>query len=130
MYESVYQSNLAIRQFFEDDYDMLLPSATKLDNTKISSLDDVAAQTTHNIQYYIDNNKEVSYVLARIFNLDNVCVKAGGKAGVKPVVVLVDIPKYKLKKDDTFKSVKELCDNTGITMQTAKRWKGEGKITY
>ena len=130
MYESVYQSNLAIRQFFEDDYDMLLPSSTKLDNTKISSLDDVAAQTTHNIQYYIDNNKEVSYVLARIFNLDNVCVKAGGKAGVKPVVVLVDIPKYKLKKDDTFKSVKELCDKVCINVKTAKRWKDSGKIEY
>ena len=130
MHEIVYQSNYAIRQFFDDDYDMLLPSATKLDNTKISSLDDVVAQTTHNIQYYIDNNKEVSYVLARIFNIDNVCVKAGGKAGVKPVVVLVDIPKYKLKKDDTFKSVKELCDKISINMPTAKRWKDSGKIEY
>ena len=130
MYESVYQSNLAIKQFFEDDYDMLLPSATKLDDTKISSLDDVIAQTTHNIQYYIDNNKEVSYALARIFNIDNVCVKAGGAAGVKPVVVLVDIPKYKLKKDDAFKSVKELCDKIGINVKTAKRWKDSGKIEY
>lgn len=130
MYEIVYQSNYAIRQFFDDDYDMLVPSATKFDNTKISSLDDVTAQTTHNIQYYIDNNKEVSYVLARIFNIDNVCVKAGGKAGVKSVVVLVDIPKYKLKKDDTFKSVKELCDNIGINVKTAKRWKDSGKIEY
>ena len=128
MYESVYQSNLAIRQFFEDDYDMLLPSSTKLDNTKISSLDDVAAQTTHNIQYYIDNNKEVSYVLARIFNLDNVCVKAGGKAGVKKCVILKAMPtkklsKYGLNVGDEFESGDELADKTGVKKCTITTWR-------
>ena len=128
MYESVYQSNLAIRQFFEDDYDMLLPSATKLDNTKINSLDDVAAQTTHNIQYYIDNNKEVSYVLARIFNLDNVCVKAGGKAGVKKCVILKTMPtkklsKYGLNVGDEFESCDELRKKVGVGKSTISAWR-------
>ena len=128
MHESVYQSNLAIRQFFEDDYDMLLPSATKLDNTKISSLDDVAAQTTHNIQYYIDNNKEVSYVLARIFNIDNVCVKAGGKAGVKKCVILKAMPtkklsKYGLNVGDEFESGDELRKKVGVGKSTISAWR-------
>lgn len=130
MYESVYQSNLAIRQFFEDDYDMLLPSATKLDNTKISSLDDVVAQTTHNIQYYIDNNKEVSYVLARIFNIDNVCVKAGGKAGVKKCVILKAMPakklsKYGLNVGDEFESGDALADKTGVKKGTISKWRAK-----
>ena len=128
MYESVYQCNIAIRQFFEDDYDMLLPSATNLDNTKISSLDDVVAQTTHNIQYYIDNNKEVSYVLARIFNLDNVCVKAGGKAGVKKCVILKAMPtkklsKYGLNVGDEFESGDALADKTGVKKCTITTWR-------
>ena len=128
MYESVYQCNLAIRQFFEDDYDMLLPSATKLDNTKINSLDDVVAQTTHNIQYYIDNNKEVSYTLARIFNIDNVCVKAGGKAGVKKCVILKAMPtkklsKYGLNVGDEFESGDALADKTGVKKCTITTWR-------
>ena len=47
-----------------------------------------------------------------------------------PVVVLVDINKYKLKVGDSFESVKELCDKIGITKPTAKRWKDSGKIEY
>ena len=110
----------------------------KTTRAKVTCLDDIFAQLKTNAIYLLDNSKEIIYVVKRCCKISGVSEKinkseagkAGGKAGVKPVIVLVDIPKRKLKKDDAFKSVKELCDNTGITMQTAKRWKCEGKITY
>ena len=128
----------ALQEFIDN---CLMPDdmlGAKTNRAKVTCLDDIFAQLKTNAIYLLDNSKEIIYTVKRCCKISGISEKlnkseagkAGGKAGVKPVVVLVDIPKRKLKKDDTFKSVKELCDNTGITMQTAKRWKAEGKLTY
>lgn len=128
----------ALQEFIDN---CLMPDdmlGAKTTHVKVTCLDDIFAQLKTNAIYMLDNNKEIIYVVKRCCKISGVSEKinkseagkAGGKAGVKPVIVLVDIPKRKLKKDDTFKSVKELCDTIGITKQTAKRWKDECKITY
>ena len=128
----------ALQEFIDN---CLMPDdmlGVKTSRAKVTCLDDIFAQLKTNAVYLLDNSKEIIYTVKRCCKISGISEKinkseagkAGGKAGVKPVVVLVDIPKRKLKKDDTFKSVKELCDSTGITMQTAKRWKTEGKLTY
>lgn len=128
----------ALQEFIDN---CLMPDdmlGVNTNRAKVTCLDDIFAQLKTNAIYLLDNSKEIIYVVKRCCKISGISEKinkseagkAGGKAGVKPVVVLVDIPKRKLKKDDTFKSVKELCDMIGITKQTAKRWKAESKITY
>ena len=128
----------ALQEFIDN---CLMPDdmlGTKTKRVKVACLDDIFAQLKTNAIYLLDNSKEIIYTVKRCCKISGVSEKinkseagkAGGKAGVKQVVVLVDIPKRALKKDDTFKSVKELCDKIGITKQTAKRWKHESKITY
>lgn len=124
----------ALQEFIDN---CLMPDAmlgVKTNSTKVTCLDDIFAQLKTNAIYLLDNSKEIIYVVKRCCKISGISEKINkseaGKAGVKPVVVLVDIPKYKLKKDDTFKSVKELCDKIGITKQTAKRWKDSCKIEY
>lgn len=124
----------ALQEFIDN---CLLPDdmlGVKTSRAKVTCLDDIFAQLKTNAIYLLDNSKEIIYTVKRCCKISGISEKLNkseaGKAGVKPVVVLVDIPKYKLKKDDAFKSVKELCDKIGITKQTAKRWKDSGKIAY
>ena len=124
----------ALQEFIDN---CLMPDdilGTKTSCAKVTCLDDIFAQLKTNAIYLLDNSKEIIYTVKRCCKISGISEKINkseaGKAGVKPVVVLVDIPKRKLKKDDTFKSVKELCDKVGITMPTAKRWKDSGKIEY
>lgn len=124
----------ALQEFIDN---CLMPDdmlGTKTKRVKVTCLDDIFAQLKTNAIYMLDNSKEIIYTVKRCCKISGISEKINkseaGKAGVKPVVVLVDIPKYKLKKDDTFKSVKELCDKIGITMQTAIRWKDNSKIAY
>lgn len=124
----------ALQEFIDN---CLIPDdmlGVKTSSVKVTCLDDIFAQLKTNAIYLLDNSKEIIYTVKRCCKISGISEKLNkseaGKAGVKPVVVLVDIHKYKLKKDDTFKSVKELCDKVGITMQTAIRWKDSGKIAY
>ena len=128
----------ALQEFIDN---CLMPDdmlGVKTSRAKVTCLDDIFAQLKTNAIYLLDNSKEIIYIVKRCCKISGISEKinkseagkAGGKAGVKPVIVLVDIPKRKLKKDDTFKSVKALCDKIGITKQTAKRWKDSGKIEY
>ena len=124
----------ALQEFIDN---CLMPDdmlGVKTSRAKVTCLDDIFAQLKTNAIYLLDNSKEIIYTVKRCCKISGISEKINkseaGKAGVKPVVVLVDIPKYKLKKDDAFKSVKELCDKIGITMPTAKRWKDSGKIEY
>ena len=124
----------ALQEFIDN---CLMPDdmlGVKTSRAKVTCLDDIFAQLKTNAIYLLDNSKEIIYTVKRCCKISGISEKLNkseaGKAGVKPVVVLVDIPKRKLKKDDTFKSVKELCDSIGITKQTAKRWKDSGKIEY
>ena len=124
----------ALQEFIDN---CLMPDdmlGTKTNRAKVTCLDDIFAQLKTNAIYMLDNSKEIIYVVKRCCKISGVSEKINkseaGKAGVKPVVVLVDISKYKLKKDDTFKSVKELCDKISINIKTAKRWKDSGKIEY
>ena len=124
----------ALQEFIDN---CLMPDdmlGVKTSRAKVTCLDDIFAQLKTNAVYLLDNSKEIIYTVKRCCKISGISEKINkseaGKAGVKPVVVLVDIPKYKLKKDDAFKSVKELCEKIGITKQTAKRWKDSGKIEY
>lgn len=124
----------ALQEFVDN---CLMPDdmlGVKTTHVKVTCLDDIFAQLKTNAVYLLDNSKEIIYTVKRCCKISGISEKINkseaGKAGVKPVVVLVDIPKRKLKKDDTFKSVKELCDKIGINIKTAKRWKDSGKIEY
>ena len=124
----------ALQEFIDN---CLMPDdmlGVKTSRAKVTCLDDIFAQLKTNAIYLLDNSKEIIYTVKRCCKISGISEKLNkskaGKAGVKPVVVLVDIPKYKLKKDDTFKSVKELCDKISINVKTAKRWKDSGKIEY
>ena len=129
--ENVTLDNAAIIEFFDESGQNV---DLDLNDIRIHSPRDIMKQCKNNKAYESENNAQFDRIVRYCLNICNAAKiengKKGGKSGVKPVIVVKDINKYKLKVGDSFESVKELCDKIGITMPTAKRWKVSGKITY
>ena len=129
--ENVTLDNAAIIKFFDESGQNV---DLDLNDIRIHSPRDIMKQCKHNKAYESENNAQFDRIVRYCLNICNAAKiengAKGGKSGVKPVIVLKDINKYKLKVGDSFESVKELCDKIGITMPTAKRWKDSGKISY
>ena len=129
--ENVTLDNAAIIEFFDETGQNV---DLDLNDIRIHSPRDIMKQCKHNKAYESENNAQFDRIVRYCLNICNAAKiengKKGGKSGVKPVIVLKDIEKHKLKVGDSYESVKELCDKIGITMPTAKRWKDSGKIAY
>ena len=129
--ENVTLDNAAIIEFFDESGQNV---DLDLNDIRIHSPRDIMKQCKHNKAYESENNAQFDRIVRYCLNICNAAKiengKKGGKSGVKPVIVLKDIEKHKLKVGDSYESVKELCDKIGITMPTAKRWKDSGKIAY
>ena len=129
--ENVTLDNAAIIEFFDETGQNV---DLDLNDIRIHSPRDIMKQCKQNKAYESENNAQFDRIVRYCLNICNAAKiengKKGGKSGVKPVIVLKDIEKHKLKVGDSYESVKELCDKIGITMPTAKRWKDSGKIAY
>lgn len=129
--ENVTLDNAAIIEFFDESGQNV---DLDLNDVRIHSTRDIMKQCQHNKAYASENNAQFDRIVRYCLNICNAAKiengAKGGKSGVKQVIVLKDIDKYKLKVGDSYESVKELCDKVGITKPTAKRWKDSGKIEY
>lgn len=129
--ENVTLNNDAIIKFFDESGQNV---DLDLNDIRIHSPRDIMKQCKRNEAYVSAHNEQFDRIVKYCLNICNAAKiengAKGGKSGVKPVIVLKDINKYKLKVGDSYESVKELCDKIGITMPTAKRWKVSGKIEY
>lgn len=129
--ENVTLNNAAIIEFFNESGQNV---DLDLNDIRIHSPRDIMKQCKRNEAYVSEHNEQFDRIVKYCLNICNAAKiengKKGGKSGVKPVIVLKDIEKHKLKVGDSYESVKELCDKIGINVKTAKRWKDSGKIAY
>ena len=101
--ENVTLNNNVIIEFFNESGQNV---DLDLNDVRIHSPRDIMKQCQHNKAYASENNAQFDRIVRYCLNICNAAKiengAKGGKSGVKPVIVLKDINKYKLKVGDSY----------------------------